>query len=276
MNPTRIAAASAFAAAALSAGTASAQSILLPGTPEKGITFEAAHANFREDAASTASAVFFLSGRLPLGERLRLIADVPVAHGSFAGELGELFDGESTVLGNPKLGLELAALPSLVVEGSVRLPLGTASETSVGDVIGILSDPQRAEAFAMDVVPATAAFTYQVPVAGALGLRARAGATHLFYTGDEADVENTTLLDYGLFGTYPAGPARLGLGVSGRYNASGDEGDFGDRSLHFAGATADFQVAGVRPGVSLQVPLDSEHREVVGPSFGLYLQVPLR
>lgn len=89
-------------------------------------------------------------------------------------------------------------------------------------------------------------------------------------------MENATLLDYGLFGTYATGSAHLGLGFSGRYDASADEGSFSDNSLHYVGATVDAALRGVRPGVSLRIPVDSEYGELVGPTFGLYLQVPLR
>lgn len=276
MNPIRIAAASALAAASLCAADAAAQSILLPSTPEKGIALEATHPNFRGAEVTAASTVLYLSGRYPVAPNVRLTADLPFAHGEPEGALGDLVDGKTTVFGNPKVGLEVAVLPALTLEGSVRLPLTTADETSTGDAIAMLADPQRIEAFAMDVVPVTAAATYERSLVAGLGLRARAAATQVFLIGDAADEDDVTLLDYGLFGTYGVGPARLGLGVSGRYQASGDEGGFGDRSLHFAGATADFQVAGVRPGVSVQLPLDSDQRDVLGPQVGLYLQVPLR
>jgi hypothetical protein len=275
MTSIRIAAASALAAASLAATDAAAQSILLPSTPEKGFALEATHPNFREAEVTAASTVLYLSGRYPVAPNVRLIADLPFAHGEPEGALGEVVEGKATVIGNPKVGLEFAVLPALTLEGSVRLPLTTADEASTGDVVAMLSDPQRLEAFAMDVVPVTAAATYERSVAGGLGLRARAGATQVFLTGDAADEDDVTLLDYGLFGTYGAGAARLGLGVSGRYHANGDEDD-PTRSLHFAGATADFQVAGVRPGVSVQLPLDSDYRDVIGPQVGVYLQVPLR
>lgn len=276
MNPIRFAAACVVAAASIVSADLAAQSILLPGTPEKGIALEALHPNFRDVDVTAASTVLFLSGRYPLTPDIRLIADLPFVHGELDGPAGEWFDGKGSVLGNPKVGVELAVLPALTLEGSLRLPLTTADESSVGDVIAMLSDPQRLEAFAMDVVPVTAAATYERALAAGLSLRARAAATQVFLTGDAADEDDVTLLDYGLFGTYRVGAARLGLGASGRYQASGEEADFGDRSLHFAGATADFLVAGVRPGISVQLPLDADHRDLVGAQVGVYLQVPLR
>jgi hypothetical protein len=89
----------------------------------------------------------------------------------------------------------------------------------------------------------------------------------------DSDSEQT--LDYGLSSTYATGPARFTLGVQGRWVASSDEGDFGDNSVHQLGAAADFLFRGVRPGVSLRIPLE-DSVESAGNSFGIFLQVPLR
>jgi hypothetical protein len=35
-------------------------------------------------------------------------------------------------------------------------------------------------------------------------------------------------------------------------------------------------VLGIRPGVSLRLPIDSDYRKVVGPSFGMYVELPIR
>ena len=68
----------------------------------------------------------------------------------------------------------------------------------------------------------------------------------------------------------------MALGLTGRWHATADGGSFVDNSMHRAGVSADVRVGGVRPGVSLRVPLDEDMRAVVNSTVGLYLQVPVR
>jgi hypothetical protein len=279
MHTTRTVLALAASAAALSAAPAAAQSILLPSGPEKGVALEAAYTDFKIVDVSAPSSTWFLSGRLPVGRGLRVFGDLPFAYGrvtmDFEEAGGEAASAGDAVFGNPRLGAEYLITPSLTVEGSFRLPLTSASETTVADMVAFMADPQRGEAFVRDVVPVAAALSYERGLASGLGLRARAGGTTLFFTGEDAP-DNVSLLDYGLFGTYASGPARLGAGFSGRWNLSEDDGGFADNSQHWLGLTADATVRGVRPGISLRLPLDEDYREFVGPSVGLYLQVPVR
>lgn len=66
------------------------------------------------------------------------------------------------------------------------------------------------------------------------------------------------------------------LGVAGRWAASVDEGSFSENSLHQLGLSADVLLKGVRPGISVRIPLDEEYRDLVKSSVGLYLQVSVR
>jgi hypothetical protein len=155
------------------------------------------------------------------------------------------------------------------------VPLTTADDESYADVVGVLADPFRLEAFAEDLVPVTGALTFRQAFSETLGLGARLGTTVNFYTGDE-DYDTETLVEYGASATYAAGAARFNVGFAGRWNATADEGSFSDRSLHLASFAADMQLGGVRPGVTVRLPLDKEYRDMVGSTIGLYLQVPLR
>jgi hypothetical protein len=176
MNKTHVVLASAFAVAAVfAAQPAAAQGYLMPSTPEKGISIEAMHPNFKELEVSTASSVWFLSGRVPVTQRLRAIVDLPFAHAKFEGLPAGFTSESSTVLGNPLVGVEFLAMPSLSLELSARAPLTTADESSFADVVGFLSDPQRGEAFIKDIVPVTAAVSYEHSLPAGLSLRARGG-----------------------------------------------------------------------------------------------------
>ncbi len=252
-----------------------AQQALLPSGPERGVELEVMHPDFKGFDVTIPSTVWHLSGRLPVHERIRIIADIPFAYAKFKDEDVEGF-GSNTVLGNPLLGVEVLGPRGLRFELSGRAPLTTADEDSFADVIGALADLQRAESFMMDAVPVSAILTVERAVRPGLELRARAGATTIFDTSDYEEAESSlTSLDYAIFGSYSAGIARFGTGLSGRWDASADEGNFGERSVHQLGLTADVNLGRVRPGLAVRVPLDKDYREFLSSSIGFYIQAPL-
>jgi hypothetical protein len=274
MNKTQIVFASALAAASLwTAQPAAAQNFLLPSTPEKGVWVEASHTSFKRFEADLPSTVWYVSGRLPLTSSVRAVVDLPFSYARM-----DLFeDGvqTSSVFGNPYLGLEFAASRQMLLEVGTRVPLTTADPTTFADMVAFLADPQRPEAFLEDLVPLTVATTFRQNFGSGLGVRARGGVTGLIHTGEESR-DPDAALDYGVMGTYTAGIAQVGLGVTGRWYATSDEGGFAESSLHHAGLSADVRLGRVRPGISLRVPLDADHREVVKSTVGVYLQVPVR
>lgn len=259
------------AAFVVAAPSLRAQTYHLPATPEKGVWVEAAYADLEGLSQSFPSTLWFVSGRIPLTSEIRAVADVPFAHSrmSFEGGARE----SSSVLGNPYLGLEYAR-GALLVETGARMPLNTIDSESFADVIGLLGDIQRSEAFTDEVVPVSGAVAYEHGLPRGASVRGRAGIVGLFATGDEED--NDALIDYGVLGTYPVGPARLGLGFYGRWIATEDEGDFQDNSIHHLALSGDVQFRRVRPGISVRVPVDKAYDDILNSTIGLYLQLPLR
>jgi hypothetical protein len=259
--------------AALAAAPAAAQDFTLPPAPAKSLSLEGVYTDFEGVDVGFPSTVWFLTGRAPLTPTLGAVVDLPFSYAKVDAGLDE---ESSSVFGNPYVGIEYAAMPSLKLELGGRLPLTSADDESFADLVAIVANPMRAEAFVSDLVPVTAAATLTRELSPSFSLRGRAGATEFFYTGDEADADNETSLDYGLAGTYTSGNARLGLGLSGRWLASADEGDFGENSFHFIGGSVDVLVHGVRPGLTVRLPLDGDYSDAVKSSVGLYLQVPVR
>jgi hypothetical protein len=251
---------------------AAAQAAVLPETPAKGVWIEVNHTDMKAFDTNLPTSVWYLAGRLPVRPRLALVADVPFSHARL--EMDGLGAESSSVFGNPYLGAEYAASRRVLVELGLRAPLTSADDESFADVVAMLTDPHRPEAFAMDVLSVSSAAVVTLPLADLVSLRARGGVTGLFGTGDSSTSE--AALDYGAQGSWEPGAGRLAIGMAGRWYATSDEGSFADNSIHHASLRADILVAGVRPGVSLRLPLDSDYREFVGASVGLYLQVPLR
>jgi hypothetical protein len=264
------------------AAPAAGQGFLMPEAPERGVGLEVSHPTFKDRDLfdmTFATSVWYLTGQLPLTSRISGRADIPLAFADFKGN--DVL-GSSTVMGNPYVGVAFTAIPELSVELGTRLPLTTADEESFADVIGLLGDMQRSEAFLEDVIPVNAGAVYRHHVTPAFALQARGGVTQLFFRGDSSDEDNITFLDYGLFGTYAmnvnarvVNEARFGAGFSGRWNASEDADGFSENSLHMLGLTADLSMGRVRPGILVRIPLDEAYREVLRSSVGLYVQVPL-
>ncbi|TVP42074.1 MAG: hypothetical protein EA350_17660 [Gemmatimonadales bacterium] len=249
---------------------------LLPMQVERGFSVEVAHPSFKELEMTAATSVWHLGGSLPLlVPGLRAVIDVPVAYAALDGALGEL-SGSSTVLGNPYLGVEYSLRSFLVLEGGIRAPLTTADAESYADVVGFLADVSRGEAFLEDVFPVALGARVEHRIRPDLSLTARLGTVQAFYTGDDEDLSSTTFVDYGVGTNWTRGAARVGAGVGGRWDASTDEGKFGENSLHQLGITADVALGPVRPGLSLRVPLDQDHRDILKASVGAYVQIPLR
>jgi hypothetical protein len=276
MNHMRTLITTAVVGASIAAGhPAQAQTTLLAPAPETGVWLEAARPHFKDLDVTIPTSIWYLGGRMAVNERLNLVADVPFSYAGFDDD-PDFGNRTNSVLGNPYIGVEYLAVPRLTAEFGVRAPITTADGTSFADVIGFLGEPQRGEAFLEDAVPVSGALTFEQPFDNGAAIRARAGVTAAFYTGDDDDEETSTFADYGLFGNYSLGLARVGAGISGRWNISADDGSFSDNSLHQLAFTVDAPIGRVRPGLSLRLPLDSTHRDIVDYSIGAYLQVPLR
>lgn len=251
-----------------------AQTYHLPASPEKGFTLEASHADLESVDQSLPSTLWFLSGRLPLGQGFSAVADVPFAYSRvrFPGGAKE----SNSVLGNPFVGAEYA-VQSWRFEAGLRLPLNTIDDESFADALGVLGDFQRGEAFMNDVVPVSGSVAYEYGLPRGATLRGRAGLVGLFSTADDSlAVDNEALLDYGVLGTYPLGRARLGLGFYGRWAATEDEGDFNDNSIHHLALSGDFGFRRVRPGISVRIPIDETYNDLLNSTIGFYVQLPLR
>lgn len=251
-----------------------AQSYHLPAAPEKGFVLEASHANLESVDQSFPSTLWFLSGRLPVGQGFRIVADVPFAYSrvNFPGGAKE----SNSVLGNPLVGAEYG-VRGWRFETGIRLPLNTIDDESFADAMGVLGDFQRGEAFMNDVVPVAGAVAYEYGLPRGATLQGRAGVVGLFDTShDSLSVDNEALLDYGLLGTYPLGRARLGLGFYGRWAATEDTGDFNDNSIHHLALSGDFMFRRVRPGISVRIPVDETYNDLLNSTIGFYVQMSLR
>ncbi len=221
------------------------------------------------DGLTTTSSAWFVGGRFHLSPGLRLVAEVPFAHGE--PESAPLFGGGTTALGNPYVGLEHVGDGGPVwFEVGARLPL--APEDNFGGLVGLVADPvDRMEAFATDVLPITAAVNYQRGAGSGFQLRLRASTAGWIPTGGG---DGDLLVGYGGQAGYRGGGLRIVGGISGRAVLTESDVSFGERTVHQAGATVALRMGGVEPGFHVRLPLDDDLRQLHDVTWGLSVAVP--
>lgn len=125
------------------------------------------------DGLTAASSAWFLGGRFRIAPDVRLVAELPFAHGE--PESVPIFGSGTTSVGNPYLGLEIARDGATVwYELGARLPL--APEDNFGGVVGLVADPvDRMEAFGNDLVPVSVMVNYAAATPEGFVVRLRGG-----------------------------------------------------------------------------------------------------
>ena len=234
------------------AAPASAQSIWLDRSVPKSIHLELAKPLLEGDGDGFFTFNTYLSTRLPLGENLSFVGELPVATLAIESD----FDDESsTAFGNVYLGIEsnVRGESGGWFEAGVRLP--TASDDEFAVFTGVLGDLDRWEAFFPNAMFIHgAAHWRKVPRAGGVGADFRLAPQVWFPTEDEGETE--LFATYGAQVLFQSTGARGGAGLTGRWFVTDD--DEGDASSHQVEAAFDFLSGSVRPGVTFRVPLEDD------------------
>ncbi len=252
----------------------SAQSIWLDRgeSQEKSFAIEILKPNFDgEDNTTFATSAIFLSGRIPVSDRLLLVAELPFAHFGI-----ENFDESDTEFGNPYLGLEIRKPNShLFAELGFRPPL--APENNAAPLAGTAADFDRFEAFVPDIFTVTGKGNFHRKNASNLVVRLRGGPTLWIDAGDALD-ETEFFLDYSGQVGYEGKQFSLMGGLTGRLRLWVSEADLdiGERTFHQFGAAASVALGMVRPGIHFRIPLDDGLTDAIDFVFGLHLGVHLK
>lgn len=262
-------------AAIIVPATAPAQSLWLDPSSDKLLALEILKPSFKgEENVSFPTAAYFLSYRTPLSENVRFVGELPFAHGDFGRE-ANFFSfriGPGSTFGNPYFGLELQRADSpLFAEIGMRAPLASDSQIQAVTT-GFSADFDRMEAFVPNTVPFTGMLNFRQKSASGLTLRLRGGPSFLLGTkGGDSE----WLLGYSAQVGYETQPFSVNAGLTGRANLSG-EGDYGERSIHQLGLSANLGLGQFRPGVHFRMPLDKDTKEgldyVVGVNLGIQLE----
>lgn len=230
----------------------------------------------------TTAVALLLSGRVPVGARWAVRAELPLAYARFSGPggAGSTFDESDAVVGNPYLGIETSIGPTLVLGGGVRVPVFTeiTDTETFGWQGGTRADTERFEAYLPEVLTVSASADYAAPLSPTVRLRGRLAPAVVADVSGAENANNPSatdwMLGYGLQAEAEVGAVTLRGGVVGRPFLTGRRFE-GLETLATALLGVATGVGGARVGVLGRIPLD-------GPSFrsdatlGLTVDVPFR
>lgn len=260
------------ALAAILATPAAAQSIWLDREHRPSVLTEIDFPNFDGADSHFPTWVWFAATRLSIGETVSFVGELPYAHGKFGDAPFEVSEGS---IGNPYLGVEIAPHPTGVrFELGARLPV--ASDTKeIPFIVGYFTDVEREEAFVPDQIPVRVGIHYHhAPEADShVAYDLRFVPSAWIKTSDDFLSESELFFGYGGMVRYEGEYARVGGGLTGRWNVTNDGASFGEASVHQLDLAADFLRGSVRPGVQVRLPLDDDLTNVLDSVIGVTVTI---
>ena len=254
------------------AAPAAAQSTWLDREHRPSVLVETLFPNFDGGGTDFPTWTWFAATRLPLGSTKMFVGELPYSHGQI--DNGGSTGGQGSI-GNPYLGIEYAPKPSgLLVELGMRIPLAN-DEKLLPFIVGYYTDAERQEAFVPDQLTVRLGLHYHhaANAASPIAYDVRVTPSAWISTSDGFVGESEMYVGYGAWLRYEGQTARVGGGLTGRWNATNDGADFGEASVHQLDLGADFLAGSVRPGVMVKLPLDDDLTNVLGSVVGVTVTV---
>lgn len=257
---------------AATAAHAAAQSPFIPVEPGTSVGIELIRPGYStqfDEAVGGLTGQVHLSTVLPISSGVGFVAEVPLAHfdPAFDG-----YDGTTSKVGNPYLGVRFGDASRLGGRFGVRLPLATAED---GDdaaplELGGFADYDRIEAFMPRVLT--------VGLAGQMGRTAVSGLMGRMVLGGDMLV-STEGGDPELFAAYGAqtGYERNGTAaiVSFTGRAIVTEGDLSlaERTIHQITVSGAHRFGSVMPTVWVRIPVDGDLSELIDYALGFRMRI---
>ena len=269
------------------AGSLAAQEIWLGSGRRSAVSVEFLRPDLKMPGAdqSFASAAIFATGRFAIGKRTTLVVELPyafgrVTYGYYLGPGGAISGWRST-LGNPYVGIEGGRDgDSFIGELGVRAPL--FSDNSLSPLlVGTFADLEREDAFLSKVVTVSAFANLRASTPGGFVFRVRGGpllwvptAQYVLTSPGGPNSGATELwFAYAVQAGYQSRSATILGGVGGRAILTED---VSNRFIDQLVLAASYRVGGLRPGVSVRLPIDAGRDQIVGSTIGVSLSVDFR
>jgi hypothetical protein len=262
MRPIVLRSAVGTAAVVLFATPASAQQAWMDHSQPRAFWATVQRPSWEGEGLSTWS--FELGGRLRFGARSSLILEVPVLMNSVEGGLAE----DGTEIGNPYIGFR-AGVGGGQVELGLRPPFVGNDVPQVTVFTAVLTDYYRFEAFAPEVWTARGAVSMDRVQPG--GLRYRIGLAPHVMIPKEGDVE--VFLNYEAGGGFEMPTFGVLVVFHGRWLATEEGGDFGERSAHEIVLSGTYKGTRIRPTAFVRMPLDDDIKDALKMVLGVGISV---
>lgn len=241
------------------AASARAQRLWLPAEPSRNVGFEIGKGFFRSGTSiDFASFIVTAQARIPVNDKVAVTAAIPLSRLSETSSFTGATTVTSTAIGNPWLGIEVAASPGLVVEAGIRP--GVASDAKEDALLlGVLDDFDRFEAWLPKVTSMRAiAHIGTTPergtfISGMLGgtfAIARDGGATEFYA------------NYGLRAGFRGEGRLASLALTGRARLT-HGGSLDERTVHHVTFMIEGTNGKFRPNASIGTYLDESARQDV-------------
>ena len=236
-----------------------AQTIWTQRSERPGIRLEFLSPQFKDafPGVSYTYNILTLSGRVPLGEIVAVLVEVPMAWESYSSPFGS--DSKNGV-GNAFIGLEIGSRESAFF-GEVGTRPFLRQDLGAMGFPGFYGDYERAEAY----IKETQSFEFALNVVSTeqqgFVYRIRVGATNFVHESGDA----TTFIDYGAKTGYDDGTISVYAGLTGRAST---EKQPGKTAYHHVGFDVGYRFGALRPAIFFGLPLDEEISEFVPQTIG--------
>lgn len=256
---------------AATAAHVAAQSPFIPVEPGPSVGVELirpAYSSRFDEGVGGLTGQIHLSTVLPISSGVRFVAEIPLAHFDPA---FEGYDGATSKIGNPYVGIRFGDAARLGGRFGVRLPLATADDG--GDAapleLAVFGDYDRIEAFMSRVLA--------VGLAGQMGRTAASGLVGRVVLGADMMV-STEGGDPELFAAYGAqtGYERNGtaaiVSFTGRAIVTEDL-SLAERTIHQITLSGAHRFGSLQPTLWLRIPVDGDLSELIDYAVGFSMRV---
>jgi len=254
---------------------APAQSFYLNPIYASQFTLQALKPNFNgPDNTTFTTGAYFLNYQIRLNAAIDLIGDFSLAHFADKGSFG--FSSAQTSAGNPFLGLRVHGRGSHF-SGEVGLRIPVVSDSKfVAATVGLVSDFDRFEAFLAHWLPISANLNYTANLSRDVSLLMKAGGTFQVNRDKDPFEDSSELyLQYALGVRQRSRRVQAMVAFSGRLHVTESNLDFGQRTFHQLGFSADLLFRQISPGVEVRIPLDRDLTTILDFVAGVRVTVPL-
>ncbi len=175
---------------------------------------------------------------------------------------------KSTTAGNPYLGLEIGDRNNHFTGNiGIRLPFTSVKEMDAA-AMGIVTDPDRAEAFGMRSAYLIMEARAYLSLSNSNWLRLGAGPSFEIPTeGQNREVES--YVHYYAQLLLSTEPLSVITGFSGFMYATASDWELSKMTLHQFGVTIAYNIGRFRPGFHIRVPLDKDLGDALNYAYGI-------